>query len=95
MCTCSRIQCAIAVLWLERDINIRWRDKNAGRKYVLEVSIQTKFHAIHLRKTFWGTPVRVVQVPFELVFESDRANDDVQLMTKFRGSAKHTRDQTG
>jgi len=66
---------------------------NIRRKYALEVSIQAKFHAVYLRKTFGGTPVRGMQVPFKLVFKSDRANDDVQLMTKFQGLAKHAREK--
>jgi hypothetical protein len=34
-----------------------------------------------------------MQVPFELIFKSDRANDDVQLITKFRRSKMHADDK--
>ena len=66
---------------------------NSIRQYALEISIQAKFHAIHLSEAFRSAPIRVMQVPFKLVLKSDRANDDVQLMTKFQGSAKHARDK--
>ena len=67
----------------------RGKGYNARRKYALEVSVQAKFHAVHLRKTFRGTPVLIVQVPFKLILKPDRANNDVQLMIKFQVSARN------
>ena len=42
------------------DINIRGRTTDIVRKCALEVSVQAKFHTIHLRKAFRSTSVRVV-----------------------------------
>ena len=50
--------------------------------YSLEVSVQAELHAIHFRKAFGGTAVRIAQVPFELILKPDRADDDVQLIAE-------------
>ena len=66
----------------------------AGRKYALEVSIQAKLHTIDFRKTLRSTTISVMQVPLKLIFKSDRANNDIQLVTGFQRLETHTYDKT-